>query len=67
MIPELEDKAPRKRGVEGRKWIRWWKLKENEVREAFMRNVVEIMSNSSEVTTKNVEELWEETSELIRF
>ena len=53
--------------MEGSKRIRWWKLKENEEREAFRRSVVEIMSNSSVVTTKNVEELWEETSELIRF
>ena len=67
LVPELEMKAPRKRRVEGSKRIRWRKLKENEEREAFRRSVVEIRSNSSVVTTKNVKELWEETSELVRF
>ena len=31
LIAELEVKATRKRRVEGRKLIRWWKLKNNEV------------------------------------
>ena len=46
--------------------IRWWKLKNNEVREEFRRSVVERMANAHEVTTENVEEWWEETSGLIR-
>ena len=41
--------------------IRWWKLKNNEVRE-FRRSVVERMANAHEVTTENVEEWWEETA-----
>ena len=66
LIAELEVKATRKRRVEGRKMIRWWKLKNNEVREEFRRSVVERMANAHEVTTENVEEWWEETSGLIR-
>ena len=66
LIAELEVKATRKRRVEGRKMIRWWKLKNNEVREEFRRNVVERMANAHEVTTENVEEWWEETAGLIR-
>ena len=59
-------KATRKRRVEGRKLIRWWKLKNNEVREEFRRSVVERMANTHEVTTGNAEEWWEETAGLIR-
>ena len=66
LIAELEVKATRKRRVEGRKLIRWWKLKNNEVREEFRRSVVERMANAHEVTTENVEEWWEETAGLIR-
>ena len=46
--------------------IRWWKLKNDEVREEFRRSVVERMANAHEVTTENVEEWWEETAGLIR-
>ena len=66
LIAELEVKATRKRRVEGRKMIRWWKLNNNEVREEFRRSVVERMANAHEVTTENVEEWWEETAGLIR-
>ena len=66
LIAELEVKATRKRRVEGRKMIRWWKLKNDEVREEFRRSVVERMANAHEVTTENVEEWWEETAGLIR-
>ena len=66
LIAELEVKATRKRRVEGRKMIRWWKLKNDEVREEFRRSVVERMTNAHEVTTENVEEWWEETAGLIR-
>ena len=38
--------------------IRWWKLKNDEVREEFRRSVVERMANAHEVTTDNVEEWW---------
>ena len=61
LIAELEVKATRKRRVEGRKLIRWWKLKNNEMREEFRRSVVERMANAHEVTTENGEEWWEET------
>ena len=66
LIAELEVKATRKRRVEGRKLIRWWKLNYNEVREEFRRSVVERMANAHEVTTENGEEWWEETAWLIR-
>ena len=66
LIAELEVKATRKRRVEGRKLIRWWKLTYNEVREDFRRSVVERMANAHEVTTENGEEWWEETAGLIR-
>ena len=66
LIAELEVKATRKRRVEGRKLIRWWKLKNNEVREEFRRITVERMATAHEVTTENVEEWWEETAGLIR-
>ena len=66
LIAELEVKATRKRRVQGRKLIRWWKLKNNEVREEFRRSVVERMANAHEVTTENVKEWWEETAGLIR-
>ena len=56
LVAELEVKASRKRRVEGRKRSRWWKLEENEVSEEFRRSVAERMSNSSELTTENVEE-----------
>ena len=46
LIAELEVKATRKRRVEERKLIRWWKLKNNEVREQFRRSVVERMANT---------------------
>ena len=36
------------------------------MREEFRRSVVERMANAHEVTTENVEELWEETAGLIR-
>ena len=62
----MEVKATRKRSVEGRKLIRWGKLKNNEVREEFRRSVVERMANTHDVTTENVEEWWEETVGLIR-
>ena len=66
LIAELEVKATRKRRVEGRKLIRWWKLKNNEMREEFRRSVVERMANAHEVTTENGEKWWEETAGLIR-
>ena len=66
LIAELEVKATRKRRVEGRKLIRWWKLKNNEVRDEFRRSVVERMANAHEVTIENGEEWWEETAGLIR-
>ena len=66
LIAELEVKATRKRRVEGRKLIRWWKLKTNEVREEFRRSIVERMANAHEVTTENVEEWWEENAGFIR-
>ena len=66
LIDELEVNATMKMRVQGRKLIRWWKLKNNEVREEFRRSVVERMANAHEVTTENVEEWWEETAGLIR-
>ena len=62
----MEVKATRKKRAEGRKLIRWWKLKNNEVREDFRRSVVERMANTHEVTTEHVDEWWEETAGLIR-
>ena len=67
LIAELQVKATRKRRGEGRKLIRWWKLKNNELREEFRRRVVERMANAHGVTAENVEEWWDETAEMIRY
>ena len=46
----------RQRRAEGRKQIRWWKLKDEKVKENFRRCVVDILSNGIEVMTTNVDE-----------
>ena len=38
----------------GRKRLRWWKLKDEETKEKFRRNLVERLSNIDEATTENV-------------
>ena len=50
----------------GRKRIRWWKLKDEETKEKFRRNLVERQSNIDEATTENVEQWWEEIAEQIK-
>ena len=65
-MAELEVKATRQRRAEGRKHIRWWKLKDEKVKENFMRCVVDILSNGSEVMTTNIDEWCEETARQIR-
>ena len=66
LVAELEVKATRQRRAEGRKQIRWWKLKDEKVKENFMIGVVDILSNGIEVMTTNVDECWEETARQIR-
>ena len=61
-MAELEVKATRQRRAEGRKHIRWWKLKDEKVKENFMRCVVDILSNGIEVMTTNIDEWCEETA-----
>ena len=58
----MEVKATTQRREEGRKQIRWWKLKDEKVKENVMRCVVDILSNGIEVMTTNVDEWWEETA-----
>ena len=66
VVAELEVKAARQRRAEGRKQIRWWKLKDEKVKGNFMKCVVDILSNRIEVMTTNVDEWWEETARQIR-
>ena len=66
LVAELEVKATRQRRAEGRKQIRWWKLKHEKAKENFMRYVVDILSYGIEVMTTNVDEWWEETARQIR-
>ena len=66
LVAELEVKTTRDRRAEGRKQIRWWKLKDEKVKENFMRCVVDILSNGIEVMTTHVDEWWEETARQIR-
>ncbi len=66
VVAELEVKATRQRRAEGRKQIRWWKLKDEKVKGNFMKCVVDVLSNRIEVMTTNVDEWWEETARQIR-
>ena len=66
VVAELEVKATRRRRAEGRKQIRWWKLKDEKVKGDFMKCVVDILSNGIEVMKTNVDEWWEETARQIR-
>ena len=66
VVAELEVKATSQRRAEGRKQIRWWKLKDEKVKGNFMKCVVDILSNRIEVMTTNVDEWWEETARQIR-
>ncbi len=66
MVAEFEVNATRRRRAEGRKQIRWWKLKDEKVNGNFMKCVVDILSNGIEVMTTNVDEWWEETARQIR-
>ena len=60
-VAELEVNATRQRRAEGRKQIRWWKLKDK-----FRRCVGEILSNRIEVMTTDLDEWWEKTARQIR-
>ena len=51
LVAELEVKATIHSIAEGRKQIRWFKLKDEKVKENFMRCVVDILSNGVEVMT----------------
>ena len=65
LIADLVVKKTRQRRAAGRKWIRWWKLKDEETKEKFRRNLVERLSNIDEATIENVEQWWEEIAEQI--
>ena len=49
-------------GAAGRKR----KLKDEETKEKFLRNIMERLSNIDEATTDNVEQWWEEVAEQIK-
>ena len=55
LIADLVVKKTRQRRAAGRKRIRWWKVRNEEKKEKFRRNLVERLSNIDEATTENVE------------
>ena len=65
VIADLVVKKTRQRRAAGRKRIRWWKLKDEESKEKYRRELVERLSNIDEATTENVEQWWEEIAEQI--
>ena len=66
LIADLVVKKTRQQRAAGTKRIRWWKLKEQESKEKFRRDLVERLSNIDEATTENVEQWWEEIAEQIK-
>ena len=67
LIADLVVKKTRQRRAAGRKRIIWWKLKDEETKEKFRRNLVErLLSNIDEATTENAEQWWEEIAEQIK-
>ena len=60
LIADLVVRKSRKKRI-----IRW-KLKDEETKEKFRRNILERLSNKDEVTTKNVEQWSEEIAEEIK-
>ena len=66
LIADLVVKKTRQRRAAGRKRLRWWKLKDEETKEKFRRNLVERLSNIDEATTANVEQWWEEIAQQIK-
>ena len=65
LIADLVVKKTRQQRAAGTKRIRWWKLKDQESKEKFRRDLVERLSNMDEATTENVEQWWEEIAEQI--
>ena len=59
LIADLVVKKTRQRRAAWRKRLRWWKLKDEEMKVKFRRNLVERLSNIDEATTENVEQWWE--------
>ena len=66
LIADLVVKKTRQRRAAGRKRLRWWKLKDEETKEKFRRNLVERLPNIDEATTENVEQWWEDIAEQIK-
>ena len=66
LIAYLVVKKTRQMRAAGRKRLRWWKLKDEETKEKFRRNLVERLSNIDEATTENVEQWWGEIAEQIK-
>ena len=66
LVAKLEVKSTRQMRAEGRKQIRWWKLKDLKVKENLRRCVVDILSNGMEMMTTNIDEWWEESARQIR-
>ena len=56
LIADLMVKKTRQPRAAGRKRTRWWKVKYEETKEKFRRNLVERLSNIDEATTENVEQ-----------
>ena len=67
LMADLVVKKTKQRGAAGRKRLRLWKLKGEETKEKFRRNLVERLSNIDEATTENVEQWWEEFVEQIKW
>ena len=59
LIADLAVKKTRQRRAAGRKWLRWWKLTDEEMKGKFRRNLVERLSNIDQATTENAEQWWE--------
>ena len=66
LIADLVVKKTRQRRAAGRKRLIWWKLKDEETKEKFRRNLVERLSNIDEATTENVEQWCEEIAQQIK-
>ena len=66
LIVDLVVKKTRLRRAAGRKRIIGWKLKDEETKETFRKNLVERLSNIDQATTENVEQLWKKIAEQIK-
>ena len=66
LFADLVVKKTGQQRAAGRRRIRWWKLKDEESKEKFRRDLVERLSNIDEATTENAEQWWEEILSKLR-